>query len=130
TDGLFDPTLLNQITELGYDRSFESLPEVSPDAVAPAKPGGGWRDIRLDPERRAITVPSGVGIDLGGIAKGLAVDATLARLRQLGVTPALVNAGGDLAVTGTPTGNASWSIAVPGGERSWAIPLGSGATAT
>jgi thiamine biosynthesis lipoprotein len=130
TGGLFDPTMLRQIADLGYDRSFETLPAAMPDAAAILAPGGGWRDIRLDSERRQVTLPPGIGVDLGGIAKGMAVDATLARLRALGISMALVNAGGDIAVLGIPPGADSWSIAVPGRDQSWAIPLRMGALAT
>ena len=93
-------------------------------------PGGGWRAIRLDAPARQVTLPAGIGVDLGGLAKGLAVDAALARLRGLGLTPALISAGGDLALAGTPPAAADWAIAVPGLDRSWTIPLRGGAMAT
>ena len=130
TGGTFDPSMRAQIAHLGYDRSFEQLGPDVPAPVAPATPGGGWRAIRIDPEYRQVTLPAGVTIDLGGIAKGLAVDATLARLRQLGIGPALVSAGGDLAVLGTPPGATAWPIAVPLLEGFRTITLGRGAIAT
>jgi thiamine biosynthesis lipoprotein len=71
-----------------------------------------------------------VGIDLGGIAKGMAVDAALARLQALGVDAALVNAGGDLAVHGLPPGTDAWPIAVQGRDATFTIPLSHGAMAT
>jgi len=46
------------------------------------------------------TVSGRVLLDLGGIAKGAAVDRVVAELEQAGITPALVNAGGDLRVVG------------------------------
>jgi len=130
TDGLYDPTLLRQIVALGYDRSFDRLPAHLPAMASVVGSGGGWRRIVLDTAHRRITVPSGVGLDLGGIAKGLAVDAALARLTALGVSSALVNAGGDLAVRGLPPGREAWPIAVPGRHHSWTIPLHHGAIAT
>ncbi len=130
TDGLYDPTLLRQIVALGYDRSFDRLPRYLPVVASVAGGGGGWRRIVLDAAPRRITMPPGVGLDLGGIAKGLAVDAALARLATLDITPALVNAGGDLAVRGLPPGREAWSIAVPGRHQSWTIPLHHGAIAT
>src|SRR6058998_1994728 len=60
----------------------------------------------------------------------MAVDAALEQLRQNGVSPALVNAGGDLAVLGLPPAAEQWPIAVPGQEQFWTIPLISGAIAT
>jgi thiamine biosynthesis lipoprotein len=116
---------------LPSDRSRRPGAAVSgPGRPCSPQPGGGWRSIRLDPERRAVTLPMGAGVDLGGIAKGLAVDATLARFRQLGIGPALVNAGGDLAVIGTPPSSSTWPIAIPVRDESWTLELGHGAVAT
>lgn len=133
TDGVYDPTLLRQLVTAGYSRSFDELPSEQASLVDwPAlAPGGGWRGIWRDPARREVTLPRGVGLDFGGIAKGMAVDATLALLRERGIQPALVNAGGDLAVAGLPPGESAWPIAVPGiGEERWSVPLARGAMAT
>lgn len=130
TQGLYDPTLLHQMVALGYNRSFDRLPEQTPPAGAAPGYGGGWRGIRLDERNRSVQLPLGVGLDLGGLAKGLAVDAALARLRVLGIAAALVNAGGDLAVSGLPAENDAWPIAVEGLAESWTVPLQRGAMAT
>lgn len=130
TQGLYDPTLLHHMVALGYDRTFDRLPAQSalPDGT-PCR-GGGWRGIRLDEHTRRVVLPLGVGLDLGGLAKGMAVDAALARLRGLGLTAALVNAGGDLAVHGLPVAADAWPIAVEGLDESWTVPLQRGAMAT
>ncbi|GAC1435869.1 MAG: FAD:protein FMN transferase [Chloroflexota bacterium] len=130
TGGLYDPTLLHQMTASGYDRSFEGLsPRMAP-AAGTGVPGGGWQRVRLDRARRCITLPCGAGLDLGGIAKGMAVDAALARLRHLGVGTALLDAGGDLAVLGLPRDAAGWPIVVPGRGAEWTVVLHHGAMAT
>jgi thiamine biosynthesis lipoprotein len=130
TNGLYDPTLLNQLMQLGYDRSFDELPAELPTAERSTSPGGGWRDIHIDKALRLVILPAGVGVDFGGIAKGMAVDAALAELRQEGISTALVNAGGDLAVQGVPMLEQQWPIEVEGKTRSWVIPLHHGAMAT
>jgi thiamine biosynthesis lipoprotein len=130
TQGVYDPALLEQLVQLGYDRTFDDLPAVSFDPIIPGEPGGGWRGIRVNPIYRHVTLPIGIKLDFGGIAKGMAVDAALEQLRVSGVSPALVNAGGDLAVMGLPPDAEQWPIAVPGRERYWTIPLHSGAVAT
>jgi thiamine biosynthesis lipoprotein len=71
-----------------------------------------------------------VQIDFGGIAKGMAVDAAIEQLKQAGIQPALVNAGGDLAVLGVPEQAQQWPIAVQGKKDAWTIPLHHGALAT
>src|SRR6266540_1265219 len=65
-----------------------------PAAPGPVPSGGGWRRVELDPKGRTVTLPPGVGVDLGGIAKGMAVDAAVERLRTLGIGAAMVSAGG------------------------------------
>ncbi len=130
TEGLFDPTLLTQLVEIGYDRSFDELPAIIPAREQSPRSGGGWREIRLDHRRRRVTLPAGIGVEVGGIAKGMAVDAALAQLRLLGVQVALVNAGGDLAVMGMPAEQEHWPLSVAGKNTSWTIPFQYGALAT
>ena len=130
TEGVYDLALLDQLIQLGYDRTFDDLPKVRFDPIIPGEPGGRWRGIKVDPIRRSVTLPSGIKLDFGGIAKGMAVDAALEHLHQKGINSALVNAGGDLAVLGLPHIADQWPVAVPGREQFWAIPLVSGAIAT
>jgi FAD:protein FMN transferase len=130
TRGVFDPAMLDQLVKIGYDRTFDDLPAERPDPIIPGEPGGGWRGIRVDTIRRRVTLPAGIKLDFGGIAKGMAVDAALASLRESGITPALVNAGGDLAADGLPPGDEQWQLSVPGRDRYWSIPLRRGAMAT
>lgn len=131
TRGVFDPTILLRMIEIGYDRSFETLARQQPAAPDRApSPTGGWRQIEVNESRRMVRLPPGVGLDFGGIAKGMAVDAALALLEERGLTPAMVNAGGDLAVRGTPADAPDWPIAVPGKDEGWVIGLERGAVAT
>jgi FAD:protein FMN transferase len=59
-----------------------------------------WRDIQLlDGGRVRYSKP--LRVDLGGIAKGFAVDEAVERLKSAGMDEILVNAGGDLRVAGT-----------------------------
>ena len=118
TEGVYDPALLDQLIQLGYDRTFDDLPKVRFDPIIPGEPGGRWRGIKVDPIRRSVTLPSGIKLDFGGIAKGMAVDAALERLHQNGINSALVNAGGDLAVLGLPHIADQWPVAVPGRSNS------------
>ncbi len=133
TGGLYDPAMLDQLIQIGYDRTFDELSHASMsnfDPIIPGEPGGRWRGIKVNPMNRSVTLPPGIGLDFGEIAKGMAVDAALEKLRLSGVKTALVNAGGDLAVLGLPLAAQHWSIAVPGRERFWTIPLRRGAMAT
>jgi thiamine biosynthesis lipoprotein len=100
----------------GYDRSFE---EVAPEGPAP-----DWEDVRcggsVRVQGRTIELSGGTRLDLGGIAKGYAVDRAAELLAVAG--PCLVNAGGDLAVRG-----GSWPVGVLPGVT---LELTRGAIAT
>jgi len=114
TGGIFDPTLLKAMEAIGYDRSFEQI-SAGPggEATAPARrtsARGQYWAVDLDRSRQEITLPSGVGLDLGGIGKGWTVDRAADWLAGHG--PFLINAGGDLYAYGTPPGQAGWSIGV------------------
>jgi FAD:protein FMN transferase len=113
--GLFDPTVLDAVVAAGYDRSFELVPVDGPAEAAGAPCGGG---IRIEGDR--IELDPGTHLDLGGIAKGYAVDRTVELLAAYG--PCLVNAGGDLAVRG-----GAWPVGVDG---SVTLELTRGAIAT
>jgi len=80
----------------------------APDQVAAFDPLGSWRDIELGQDNR-VRFRRRLCVDLGGIAKGYAVDRALEMLPALGAVQACVNAGGDLAVFG-PGRNSSASM--------------------
>ena len=71
-----------------------------PKTVSGAEPAGNWRDIELLDECR-IRFARPLAIDLGGIAKGFAVDRAIEAIHGFGgVSAAAVNAGGDLRLFG------------------------------
>jgi FAD:protein FMN transferase len=124
TAGRFDPTIHDALVSAGYDRTFEH--------VAPEGPSGQVTDCRLaswaarvDGDR--VELEPGVRLDLGGIGKGYAVDRAVASLAALG--PCLVNAGGDLAVSGVPRAG-TWAVSVetPAGPLSLGLSAGGLAT--
>lgn len=96
TGGAFDPTVLGALEAAGYSRSYE----FGQTAARPAVPAGRWTEVELNPALRAIRLPAGVRLDLGGIGKGLAVDGAVAKCPP--GARVLVNAGGDLALRTAP----------------------------
>jgi len=115
TGGLFDPTLLPALEAAGYTASLEALAQARPAQAGVARPGC-WADLRLDPERRAVWLPAGARLDLGGIGKGYTAQLAADLLGAAG--PALVDAGGDLVAGAAPRDFPGWPVAVaaPGGE--------------
>jgi thiamine biosynthesis lipoprotein len=89
--GCFDVTVAPQLVDWGL------LPP--PDAPHRPDREGSWRDVEILADR-AVRFHRRVWIDLGGIAKGYAVDRAVECLRRWGVRQGCVNAGGDLRVWG------------------------------
>ena len=73
----------------------------------------GYCYLRVDQAQRQVTLARpGMRIDLGGIAKGYIADRALEQLQSQGVSAALVDAGGDLAIGAAPPGKPGWRIGV------------------
>jgi thiamine biosynthesis lipoprotein len=90
--GAFDPTVASQLV------SWRLLPR--PHSPQRPDPEGSWRDIEFCSDS-TVRFRRPLWVDLGGIAKGYAVDRAIVRLRASGVGHACVNAGGDLRVLGS-----------------------------
>lgn len=109
SDGAFDVTVGPCVSLWRQARREGRLPD--PARLARARRATGYRYVRLVPERRAVELLApGMRLDLGGIAKGYAVDEALKVLGRLGIRSALVAGGGDLAVSGPPPGKKGWRI--------------------
>jgi thiamine biosynthesis lipoprotein len=97
TDGLFDPTVLPAMVAAGYDRTFEDVIVTAREVLRPAAPTGRWREIVFDLD--VLTLPEGVGLDLGGIAKGWTADIAARRASEI-LPWGIVDAGGDMRAFG------------------------------
>src|SRR5215470_2719581 len=85
SDGVFDITIARRLMKWNY------LPQRAKHFGS----RGSWRDIVLDREY-TVRFRRPVIVDLGGIAKGFAVDRAVEALKKRGVVTGIVNAGGDL----------------------------------
>jgi thiamine biosynthesis lipoprotein len=147
TRSRFDPTLLHQVVDAGYDRDLSQLTPVSDGAAdtthgvshaassASPNPTTRARTVRVDRRAGTIEVPVGVGFDPGGIGKGWAADLVVGELLGEGAAGACVSVGGDLRVAGPgPDGN-PWHVQVedprdPGGAPLLTLSVDDGAVAT
>jgi thiamine biosynthesis lipoprotein len=111
SDGAFDVTVGPYVNLWRRARRQKALP--SAEWLARARAAVGSRYLRLDPAHRAVEllVPR-MRLDLGGIAKGYALDAALKVLEDCGIRSALVSGGGDLAASAPPPGKPGWRIAL------------------
>jgi thiamine biosynthesis lipoprotein len=111
TGGLVTPTILDALIWAGYDRSFEALPSIQTghSLASPGLPGPSGV-IVWDVPTRSLLLPDSAHLDLGGIAKGWAADRAARHLSSYG--PALVNAGGDIAISGPLSDGRAWPIGI------------------
>jgi FAD:protein FMN transferase len=111
TDGDVDPTCGRSLVRLGYDRDFAWARRRSGRLRRGPVPAGGWRRVTLDLDRREVTVPAGVMLDLGATAKALAADRAAAAIEATTGCGVLVNLGGDIRVAGDPPED-GWHIGI------------------
>lgn len=111
TNGLVTPTLLEAILEAGYDRPFEELADLDmPKPGHARKNSASLSVVDVDDPERTITLPRGVGLDFGGVAKGWAANQAMKRLELEGA--ALIDAAGDIAISGPRADGSEWQIGV------------------
>jgi thiamine biosynthesis lipoprotein len=132
TEGSFDITIRPLADLWGFTWKEYRLPtDAQLRAVLPRV---NFRLVELNAEKRTVHFQAaGVSLDLGGIAKGHAVDSAIDKLRSIGFTNAMVKAGGDLRVIGLPPGKTNWIVQLedPGKEgRRVKIPLRDAALST
>ncbi|NMB90211.1 MAG: FAD:protein FMN transferase [Chloroflexi bacterium] len=111
SQGWVTPTIYDALLDSGYDRSFETgLAVVGAPPQALASPAPPLEAIQADPRRQTLRLPAGTHLDFGGVAKGWAAGQALQRLQAAG--PALVDAGGDVAVGARRLDGSAWPVGV------------------
>ncbi len=132
--GAFDVTVAPLIEAYGFDKTIEGnfvLP--SREEIGRGLNLVGSDKIIIDENNRVRFSLSGMKLDIGGIAKGYAVDRAIEILKQRGIDKALVNLGGNIFALGSPR-KGGWQIGMQHPEikdRIWAkIELNNKAVAT
>lgn len=111
TDGLVTPALGQALIEAGYDRSFELMDRHQPGQIAATRLDlPTLQATAMNTLERSLCLPAGIQLDLGGVAKGWAAHQAMSRLKGAG--PALVDAGGDIAISGALPGSQPWPVGV------------------
>lgn len=109
--GAFDPTVGPLTTLWRQARRSGVMPRA--DKLAAAREAVGADALVLDDERQTVllTKPA-MRLDLGGIGMGHAIDRAMRVLAARGIAAAMIDASGDIAVSGPPPGEAAWTIEV------------------
>ena len=125
TQGTFDVSVGPLLQCWGFREGAARIPTV--EELETARAAVGMQNVRLDPEISSVSFARpGVGLDLGAIGKGYALDRAASLLREAGVTSALLHGGTSTVIgIGTAGDGFPWKIAVdlvppetpPGAER-------------
>ena len=112
TDGAFDVTV-GPLVAL-FRKAKETKVSPSEEQIAQAKSKVGFEKLKLDNENRTVQFSEkGMLLDLGGIAKGYAIDKAIEAARRCGAVGTMVDIGGDVRCFGLP----------PKGRDHWLIGL-------
>ncbi len=108
SQGSFDVTVAPLSDLWGFQSKSYAVP--SPETILGALTHIGMKKITIEPE--GLSLPPGVTLDWGGIAKGFGIDLAAQALIELGVQRGFINAGGDLYCWGTNPENKFWQIGI------------------
>jgi thiamine biosynthesis lipoprotein len=108
TGGAFDPTVGLEMASRGFNRDYRTGRVVSTEVDA--REPVSYRDVCLDPERRTVTLLRPLLLDLGAVAKGLAIDLAARELEPL--ENFAIDAGGDLFLAGQNARGEPWSAGI------------------
>ncbi len=106
--GAFDPTIGHRMEARGFNRNSRSglvvRTAIPPDRTA------SYRDVHIDPHRQEITLLRPLVLDLGAVAKGLAIDMAVRELEAFANFG--IDAGGDLYLGGRNSEGKPWSVGI------------------
>jgi len=125
TEGAFDPTLGNLLIRNGFQSNYltgQSWILPGPKTQTPSRSAktsdfrhrnvANYRDVVLDEEKRTVLLKKPLLLDLGALAKGLAVDLAVKDLSKLELEGFYVEAGGDLFADGCNEYGEPWRIGI------------------
>jgi thiamine biosynthesis lipoprotein len=106
--GAFDPTIGVRMETRGFDRNYQTGARAA--SGLSASEAVSWRDVALDEHEHTVTLLKPLVLDLGAVAKGLAVDTAARELASL--TNFAIDAGGDLYLAGANASGEPWSVGI------------------
>ena len=129
--GVFDVTIAPVSTLWDFTSGTAVLPDA--DVLAEAAKLVDYTKIVL--EGNTVTLPAGMMIDLGGIAKGYIADRVKAYLEERGVEHAILSFGGNVVAIGTKPDGQEWVVGIqdidaPTGEAMLKTRMGGGSIVT
>lgn len=109
TKGAFDITISPLFKCWKFSKEDPRIPSL--ETIKEAKKKVGYQNVKVDLKNRKIALEKGAALDLGGVAAGYITKKACLKLREMGISCALVNAGGDIQVIGSNF-NMPWKIGI------------------
>lgn len=110
TDGMLDISVYPVVRAWGFTTGAYQVP--GEETLQKLLPLVDYTKIQYDSTTGQVTIPEGMTIDLGSIAKGYAGQLAAQYLRDQGVTSALLNLGGNVQTIGSKPDGTPWSIGI------------------
>jgi thiamine biosynthesis lipoprotein len=108
TGGALDPAIGRAMEQTGFNTNYLTGERVT--SLFSADSSGTYRDIVLDDDSQTVTLLRPLSLDLGAVAKGLAID--LAAQELSGLPGFAINAGGDILAHGLNPDGEPWRIGI------------------
>ena len=106
--GAFDPTIGQAMEERGFNREYRSGQTIRTELHRDGSVS--YRDVRLDAGSKTITLLRPLILDLGAVAKGMAIDLAARELKTW--RNFSVDAGGDVYLSGRNAAGELWSVGI------------------
>lgn len=110
TGGAVDITIYPIVKAWGFTTSEYTIPQ--PSTISDLLEKVGYNKVVFDGNTRTVSLPEGMEIDFGAVAKGYASDVCVKEMTSTGVKSALINLGGNVCAIGTKTDGTPWNIAI------------------
>ena len=116
TGGALDISVYPIVRAWGFTTGSYQVPDE--ETIQSLLPLVDYTQIQYDAATGVVTLPEGMEIDLGSVAKGYAGQLAAQMLREHGVQSALLNLGGNVQTVGTKPDGSPWQIGIkdPQGE--------------
>ncbi len=123
--GSFDITIwpLSRIWDLDLLEERMSIP--TSEEIEQARQLVDYRKLLLNPQKRSLYLPQrGMGLDVGGIAKGWAADRVAEMLQEEGALSALLDFGGNIVLIGNKPDSSLWRVGLQDPDKIQGVYLG------
>ena len=106
TNGALEPTIYPVLTAWGFTTESYQIP--AQEKINQLMQSVDFQKVKID--NHTLTLPDGMQLDLGAVAKGYAGDEIASLLKSKGITSAIINLGGNVQTIGTRPDGSMWRV--------------------